>query len=41
VAALLSYFVVFLVMEIAILHRHTGASVAGAMALLGGGKAQP
>jgi len=41
VASLLSYFVVFLAMEIAILHRHTGAgaAVAGAKALVGAGKA--
>lgn len=41
VAALLSYFVVFLAIEIAILHRRTGATLAGAGALLGGRKAQP
>ena len=42
VAALLFYFVVFLVMEMAILHRHTvtGAAVAGARALVGAGKAE-
>jgi hypothetical protein len=42
-ASLLSYFVVFLVMEIAVLNRHTGASaaVAGAKALVGAGKAEP
>jgi hypothetical protein len=37
---LLSYFVLFLIMEIAVLNRHTVAPVAGAKALLGAGKAE-
>ena len=40
VAALLSYFVAFLVIEIAVLHRQTGATVAAARALVGAGKAE-
>lgn len=42
VASLLPYFVLFLVVELTVLHRHTDASgaVAGAKALLGTGKAE-
>jgi hypothetical protein len=42
VGSLLSYFVVFLVLEIAILHRHTGmgATVTGVRALAGAGKGE-
>jgi hypothetical protein len=38
--SLLSYFVAFLVMEIAILHRQAGATLAGVKALAGAGKAE-